>query len=376
MMVQQKKYIRLRNLSVLCVCGFLCYSIFPFPPVIWRLAFLATAIYTILPNVNEFTRLEKWVLGFWGVNMIYFLASFLWLSNPSITLIGNISVSLFAIPFFMTLGRKGVMTDKFFNITIFILLFSSYVFYLAGKQIAVADLIRGEDATINAGVVFVLILPFILLIRNRYFAYIVTIACVYFLMESAKRGNIFCALPVIFLFIINTFRSKDVKLYEKIIFIVFFIFAISLGVKSFLQNDYLQARIEQTLEGNSSARDIIYADCWNTYISSDNVINIIFGYGYQGTVCHPRIGLYAHNDWLEILVDYGVFGIFFYLSIFSLLLKYIRKEKNLSQRHVLIAIVSIWFLKTAFSMGFTEETLFVLFIPLGYVFRRENQLSK
>lgn len=370
-MTPYKKYIWLRNISLLSICGFLCYSLFPLPPITWRLLFLGTAIVAIWFNTTGLSRLEKWVIGFWGLNLVYFIASYLWLDNPSTTQIGNISVTLLAFPLFGILGRKGILTERFYIIAAVLLLLSSVVYFNSLKVMLLAKFINRDDITNNASVVFLYILPFILLVRNRYISYVITIVCAYFLMEGAKRGNIVCAIPVIILFIILTFRNKQVKVFEKILFIIFFLFAVSWGAKQFAENEYLQQRVEQTMEGDSSNRDLIYANAWNAYSGSESVLNIIWGYGFDGTINHKQIGDYAHNDWLEILVDYGAIGAIFYLSIFILLYQQIRKTKDLQTKYVLIALSTIWLLKSAFSMGFTEETTFILFMLFGYVNQRD-----
>lgn len=372
MMNYPRKYIWLRNIALLSICAFLCFSLFPVPPITWRLLFLGIAIVAIWPNINSLTRLEKSVMTFWGLNLIYYFISYLWLDNPNTSQIGNISVTLFAVPLFMTLSRKGVMTERFYIVAIILLLLCSVIYYETMRLRAIEQFFKREYVTVNASVVFLYILPLILIIKNRYLSYITVLICSYFLMDAAKRGNIVCAIPVIVLFVILTFRNKQVKVYEKIIFIIFFIIAISWGVKQYSENEYLQLRVEQTLEGNSSGRDKIYENSWRVYSESQNIKNIIFGYGFQGTINHDQLGgKYAHNDWLEILVDYGAIGFVCYLLIFIHLFRLLKKTKELQKRYVLIAICSVWFLRTVFSMGFTSDTMFILFLSFGNIYHKE-----
>lgn len=375
-MRQTYKYIWLRNIALLSICGFLCFSLFPVPPITWRLLFLGTATITIWYNIYQLTHLEKWALTFAGLNLGYYFISFFWLNNPSATQIGNILVTLLSIPLFMTLGRNGVMTERFYLIGLPLLIVSSII-YFESMQLRFLEVFLGrEDITNNGSVVFLYILPITLFLKNRYFSYGITLISAYFLMEGAKRGNIICAVPVIILFIVLTFRNRRVRIYEKLIFIVFFLFAISWGIKQFEQNEYLQTRVEQTIEGNSSNRDILYTNAWKVYSESNNLKNIIFGYGFQATCYNQQIGNYVHNDWLEILVDYGAFGAIFYLTIFLLLFQLIRKEKDVQKRYVLIAIALVWFFKSIFSMGFTSDTMFILFLSLGYVCQKSNIVAK
>lgn len=374
-MAQIKKYFWLRNIALFSICGFLCFSLFPFPPIIWRLLFLLISLVTIIPNINGCTQLEKMVIGFCLLNIIYYFVSFLWLASPSTTQIGNISVTLLALPLFCILGRKGVFSERFIIIALISLVLSSMVYFESMRVIMIANFINRNDITNNASVVFLYILPFIFVLKNRYISYGVILICVYYLMEGAKRGNIVCSIPIIVLFIIMTFRNKHIKVYEKLLFIIFFFFALLWGSTKFKENEYLQKRIEQTMEGNTSNRDIIYSNCWDVYTNSEHIPNLLFGYGFDGTLNHKNIGAYAHNDWLEILVDYGVIGFIFYLLIFILIYQQIRMIREIQKRYVLIALASVWLCKTAFSMGFTEETTFILFMLFGFITQKDRKLN-
>ena len=153
---------------------------------------------------------------------------------------------------------------------------------------------------------------------------------------------------------------------------LFFIFTVSWGLKQYEQNEYLQKRMEQTMEGNSSGRDRIYENSWKVYSESQDIKNIILGYGFQVTYYNKQIGNYAHNDWLELLVDNGLVGALFYLYIFILLFKIIKKEKDLQKRYILISIAIIWLLKSMFSMSFTSSLMCIMFITLGWIFTTTN----
>lgn len=372
-MTQERKYIWLRNVALISICGWLCYSLFPVPPFTWKLMFLGVAFLSIGQNLNNLTSLEKSIIVFLLFHLVYFFASYFWLDNPSTTLIGNISVSLSAIPLFMTLGRKGVMNSRFYSVATIMLLLSALVYYKTMEIEYIANLIGGnEDITNNASVAFLCILPLIFVLKNRYLSYGVLLVCVYFILDAAKRGNIISAVPVLLLFIFSTFRTKAISIYEKAIFLAFCLVAASWGIKQYEENEYLQKRIEQTMDGYSSGRDKIYENAWNVYSESENVKNLIFGYGFQATFYNEQIGNYAHNDWLELLVDNGIIGALFYLSIFILLIKMIRSEKDLQKRFLLMSIVSIWFLKSLFSMTYTGETTFILFLMFGFISQRKD----
>ena len=132
-------------------------------------------------------------------------------------------------------------------------------------------------------------------------------------------------------------------------------------------NEYLQTRFDQTLKGNSSNRDVIYNVMWNLWAYKSDALQLILGYGYNGTILYSGIGYFAHNDWLEILVDFGLVGLICYLNIFLGLFKLIIQNQNPSYKNTILALLSVWFVKATFSMGFNEETMFILSLPFAYV---------
>lgn len=373
MILKINKYIFLRNIALIAICGFLCYSIFPVPPITWRLLFLVPAVIVIYYNINKFSTIEKTILLFWMLNIFYYFLSYLWVDSPSTTQIGNISVTLLSFPLFITLAKKNILTDKFYLIAVVLIIIAAFVYYNTMRVNMLAKYIYEKDSiTNNATTVFLYILTFTLILKNRYVSYAIILICVYFILDGAKRGNIVCSVPVLVCVMFNTFRNKNIKKFEKIIFVIFFLFALSWGVNQFVKNEYLIERIEQTQEGNSSGRDVIYTKAWEIFSNSDNIINIVFGHGFDATINHPSLKIHAHNDWLEILVNYGILGFFVYFSIFIALFKLIMNEKEIDKKSLLISVTSIWFLKSIFSMGFTDDTIFILALSFAYAFRNNQ----
>ena len=108
-------------------------------------------------------------------------------------------------------------------------------------------------------------------------------------------------------------------------------------------------RLEQTLEGNSSNRDVLYAYLWDAWVNADFYTQL-FGRGIAQTV--NVAGNYAHNDWLELLTDVGLLGATNYLAIFVSLFMFRKKFQTNSQEQTSFTLVLIfWLLKTIFSMG-------------------------
>lgn len=127
------------------------------------------------------------------------------------------------------------------------------------------------------------------------------------------------------------------------------------------QSEFMTQRVNATLKGDSSARDTLYSYLWNAWLNSD-IIHQLFGYGISQTV--TIVGNYAHNDWLEILIDYGLLGVVLYATIIIKLFKY-RKNLNYNKgaKVCYTSIMLIWMMKTLFSMGIgVPESLNILLL--------------
>ena len=127
------------------------------------------------------------------------------------------------------------------------------------------------------------------------------------------------------------------------------------------------------LEGDSSQRDRIYFDIFNAWYNSGNIINFIFGYGFAGSQ-QLASGSFAHNDWLELLSNFGLIGLSIYIVLFYSAYKLIRYSQWYSEKRILfICVVSMWFLITLFSMGYTSTGGYMKAIMLAYLIGSDNR---
>lgn len=186
-------------------------------------------------------------------------------------------------------------------------------------------------------------------------------------MNALKRGDILAlgvSLIIYFLFVVKTESSRKIFRYYFLIII-----AIVIGVlyfNYFLESSELaRMRYEQTIEGNSSERDIIYTAFWNHFVNSPIETKVI-GNGFSSTVTIGHI--VAHNDWLELLIDEGLLGVSLYLMMFLSLFGFFIKGKiPNSFRPVLAMTVGIFLVKSAFSMMIFSLPSTALFSLIGYI---------
>lgn len=360
------KYILFRNLAVLFIAGNMIYWVFPFSPVVWRVALVLLSLFVVFFKEGKRLVCENAVLIFAVFNIIHFFVSYLW-QNPSTTQIGNILCAMLSLGLFVCLSEKGVMNDRLFFVIGVVLLVGAIMKYYHAERIALEDYYNEkEDITNNSSVVFLMLFPMLFLMKSNIQKWTSLLVCIFFLISGAKRGNIIAAIIPLILFIHFSFKDSRHSILKTIMVLGVIVGASYLTYYWAVSNDFLMYRIEQTTEGNSSGRDVIYAGAWHTWLDSNNFFHYLFGYGFDGTV-HQSSTLYhyAHNDWLEILVDYGLLGIPFYLMIFLSLIKPIRRVQAYEMKMVLVSSVFIWLFKSVYSMGFTEEAMSVMMISMG-----------
>ena len=346
------------------------YWIFPFPAVVWRVAFVLLSLYVIAFEETKRLPCEKAVLLFTLLNLGHFLISYLW-QNPSTTQIGNILCAMLSLSLFVCLSEKGVMNNRFFFIAGIVLLLVSVIKYYYAERMAIIELDildRKDDIDItnNASISFLMLLPMLFLMKSSLQKWISLLVCIFFLITSAKRGNIIAAIIPLILFIHFVFKDSRRSFLKTVLVLLIIIGVSYLTYYWMITDEYLLYRIEQTAEGYSSGRSDIYLGAWKAWFDPNSFVTYLFGYGFDGTI-HQELTnhLHAHNDWLEILVDYGLLGIPFYLMIFLLLIRPIKRVQTYEMKMVLLSSVFIWLFKSAYSMGFTEEAFSIMMISMG-----------
>jgi len=120
-------------------------------------------------------------------------------------------------------------------------------------------------------------------------------------------------------------------------------------------------------EGGSSGRDIIYANIFNGWYSSQSILNLLFGFGFAASL-NLSNGKFAHNDWLELLSNFGLIGICVYLGLFIIGFKYVFYTKWTVEKRILIfTVLLIWLFTTFVSMSYTSEKGYIQSLLIAYL---------
>ncbi len=275
----------------------------------------------------------------------------------------NIFLSFPNIYTFYYFSRKGFLTDDHLRKWILVF-FGIAIFRFFDNQIAAiqADLINGNDVeeiTNNMGYLFVALIPSIALFkRNVRLQYCLLIICMAFIVFGMKRGAIIVGVVSMLYFLYFNLKYNNQVPKGKVIFLSFLIIIAAYFLTNYMMetSDYFLSRIEATKEGNSSGRNKIYEYFWNHFKNETNIFKFLFGNGANAT-----LGIYinyAHNDWLELAINQGLFGIIVYMIYWLFFLLTIKSIKhNQTAKLVLTLIFISYFIETLFSMSYTEYSM-------------------
>lgn len=268
---------------------------------------------------------------------------------------------------FYIFTKMGLLTRKVMQYWFVFFIMSAIAgFYSMQKYILSTS---GQEETINnCAYNFIALIPMIFLFEKQKLLQSIAMGiCGYFIIMSFKRGAMLIGAVCLLVFLYRAFMSA--KGLGKLAIILLGVAMVYIGVylvqDMLVNSDLFNRRLEETLEGNSSGRDWLYAKAWDKFSSETNPIRFLFGYGANGTL--DVMDQFAHNDWLEICINQGLVGLIVYFFYFVGFFKsWIRSKKiNKTLFATLGIALFISFGKTLFSMSYSNTTFYITMV-IGY----------
>ena len=178
-----------------------------------------------------------------------------------------------------------------------------------------------------------LMLPWIACVSNtakRLITVAIVALCAITALKRSGRNIFFISVLLLYY---NNFMYKK-RLTARAIITTFCILIGALVIyhyKADFVSDIHQ-RFSMIEEDGGSGRENIYKDVIDRYVSGD-LAQQVFGQGFDSVRGDDRtMSLSAHNDFLEVMYDFGLVGLFFYVLIHLSLIKWtIRLFRNGSQ---------------------------------------------
>lgn len=158
-------------------------------------------------------------------------------------------------------------------------------------------------------------------------------------------------IVIVLVFIIALFYFADSK-------VKFYLMAIPAGLAGIIVygtsslNEKVQYTMDESQYGDfmfriTSSRNLIWEAILNDYKDLDFMHQFFgSGFGYTNSIAK---GLYAHNDFIEILATHGVFGLILYLICFIMLFKTFFKGNKVPVLIIVLCVLS-WLINANLNM--------------------------
>ena len=255
---------------------------------------------------------------------------------------------------------------------LFVYLLSFYISYIAIFFVNATKITLetgAEGATNNAGYYFLPLIPMLQLIKcKNIIKHLMMLLIVLFVFLSMKRGAMLIGVVVILLYLKKNLWADLKKhfIISSVLFVLAGYFIYNGVIGFYNDNEYMQLRVEQTLNGSTSGRDVLYEDFYKHITEDSSFLDLLVGNGADSSIL--IVGNYAHNDWLEIMINMGLVGILTYLiywlSFIAVILKDRRKIVS-DYNYVLTSLLVIFFMSSLFSMSIANIKIAASFV-LGF----------
>jgi O-antigen ligase len=282
-------------------------------------------------NVGSNTALTQ-LNSVFGISSLLFLSHMFVMTLPALnnngmSFISNI-VYLFSYSggvFIILITLIAVNPSRtYFNVvSVFALALGCVVFFLIiGKKFSFSNENDVRNVGTNWALLSVSIFPFVFYIKKNKVRFFLTFLVIFSAILGNKR-SVIVAIALSLIFIILYFLVVDRKKI-KLKYAGWTIIVVSTIFASFvvLGDVYLSlyARMEDSVSDGGSGRVFIWLEVVK-FLESSEWLRLIIGNGpkfYYFNINSSYSS--AHNDFLEIFVSYGLFGILFYIAFLSRLL--------------------------------------------------------
>jgi len=372
----------IRNLLFSFLCIYFAQGFFyPNGSVISKISLLFVLGVSFVFFIKEIVVINKnlfvsFLLAFILMNIIGFIIGMEY-GGIYYSQLRNIMTAI--LPFFAvySLTKASFIKEKHLRILFVAMLIISILNFYHSQSVLMFEQDR-ENVLSNAGYMFVALLPLVFLFDKKKLMQMVFLMLMMFMtIKSAKRGAIITfglgALVILFYQLKNSPSDKRLASYAlsflMIIVVMFF------AIDQLHNNEFLLKRMENISDGSGRSR--IYSNLFNAWVDSDSLLNYIFGFGFVATISKSGSGHLAHNDWLELLTNFGLLGVFLYLfTLGYLLIYFFIKSNDDKSRYGMLLIFVLWFFQTGFSMFYTSSSsVFSLMLIAYYLGLRERPLG-
>jgi O-antigen ligase len=229
-------------------------------------------------------------------------------------------ISVFVIVYYESRKTETISMINLVNSTFPLIALTFFIVYFSYAKVM-------NISGINLVYYLQMLLPFILCIKRYKIKTICLMVISIAIILSLKRMAIIAFLFALLVFFIIDFYVKGKRRVRKYYLTLAALIVFIVGV--FFYNQVvgtfdleIMARLQMLDTDGGSGRDIIYQSIWETLLNS-TLGEWILGHGYNAVSLTSAAGLYsaefissaAHNDFLEVIYNYGILGFIFYIIL-------------------------------------------------------------
>ena len=259
------------------------------------------------------TRVRSKFVRLWWAWIVWLLIDFfvLGLRGEGMANIWFVTFAPMTFLFFYTARSNSYSTTSIATIG-FLVLFG-IAFYMNFSFLSFIRIDYGEEIGISNLVYWCLCaVPFFFLIRNKWLMYLFLVATVIVILLTGKRSANICLFLMLISFLLF-FRKRGGST-KNILFII-----VGGTALFFIINNYLSYAVEGVMDRMSNIEDSegsgripLYKDVFKV-IETNSIFDWLVGRGYGSISITKHTN--AHNDALQMLFEYGLVGLVFYLFI-------------------------------------------------------------
>ena len=233
--------------------------------------------------------------------------------------------------------------------------------------------IANKDYVLTSAYYLLCCAPFLFIVENKWISRVGLILIILFIFLSFKRSTLIVALSCCVVLLVSNIRqSKSTGLRtDKIILSRVFALAVcciaAAGIymifvdKPIINTEGILAIWAERFSGGTSSRTNIYKEVLLLQENS-SLKEWLFGHGYNAVMNYTSSGLSSHNDYLEILFNYGLIAEVLFLAFIFALLRKMKDIQRCNKRvyYGYLCAVTIFIIASIPSHMLTYSTYFLM----------------
>lgn len=325
------------------------------------------------PKNNLFMVFTVMMVYIWGVSMFNMETG-----NFSKHIMQSATILLPIPIFYYFFNASQTINIRYFYCGIIFAYIVIFISFLSVYQVQMYYALTGEARTASL-YIFLFLLPMFLIIENNVYKFISIAFVAAAMVLSLKRGGaISFAMALVIFYLVNVHISKGSIKIKNIVQILAALVAIYLIINMGMQSytDDLLERLESMREDEGSARVQVYETTWKMIVNSD-ISKLWLGHGWDSVVKYSPMNLSAHNDFLEVIYDFGIIAfclyLYFYYTLYKLMFKLIHRRSEYASAFA-FSVITFTINSTVAHILIYPYNFIAVAAVWGYILGKEKKL--